>query len=213
MDKKRLAFYLTLFGAVLLNNWLLGFVFNRHLLFAGGSVSEFSALSQPHQMLFRCLDIASGLLLAAGFGLMLTRQQIRRSRFWNLLSIGGLVLGLSNCIDAILPLPCSGTVDQLCNAPVRIDWHRISLPDHAFSSTVIALCFLLIPVATILYARLVNRSRLAFLGWLALIPLLIFFGALATSNHLLDSLTGLSQEVQLIMFSAALIYLAKIASS
>ena len=186
-------------------------IFNRPLLFAGGSVSEFSAYTQPHHMVFRILDVISGLCLAAGFGLMLTQKIIQKRRFWPLLGIGSIVLGISNCVDALFPLPCSGTKDAFCNAPVRINWQRISLPDHAFSSTVIAVCFFLIPIAAIWYSKKVPDQKLRLLAWSAFISLLVFFGALATANPFMDNLTGISQEIQLLLFSSLVIYLAKVA--
>lgn len=214
MLKSRFLPLIALAAAILFNNWILGIFLNNHLFLTGGSVSEFSASTQPYHWLFRLLDIVSGLLLA-GLGILIYRLLAGR-RYYSWLGFGLLILGLSNCMDAVLPLPCSGTVDAHCNAPVRISLHRVSLPTHVFSSTLIGLCYVLIPLAVYLYANRVGNQAMKLLSWVVLVSTLLFFGLLALESFYESSvfshLAGYSQELQMILLGWLFVKITSVAS-
>lgn len=198
-------------GAILFNNWILGTVLNWHLFISGGSVSEFSATTQPYHWLFRVLDITSGLLLSAA-ALSLYKSVKAASRRFILGAMG--VLGLANIIDALLPLPCSGTVDRICSAPVRINIHRISLPDHIFSSVIIGICYVALPLAGLLYAKYFNVRRFRLISVAALSTTIIFFVLLISEsligqNSLITHMAGYSQELQMIVLGSWFVYFTK----
>lgn len=188
-------------AAAFFNNWLLGIILNHRLFLAGGSVSEFSAGGQHYAWVFRVLDIVAGLAMVL-LGLLIFKA--RGGRYWRWLAIFILILGLSNCADALLPLPCSGTLDAACSAPVRINIHRVSLPDHALSSAIIGLLFVLIPLLGGLYARLTHNRRFEIVSVVTLVAVLLFFGLLAGEsffeNGIIDHLAGYAQELQMLVF-------------
>lgn len=202
MKQKALAFYLILVGIVLFNNWALGFLLNSHLLTSGGSISELSAKTQSYNQVFRVLDVLAGIFLAAGFLISAKKYKDGLARR---VSFAGLLLGIANIFDALLPLPCSGTLDHACNSPVRINWQRISFPDHAFSSTVIGALFVFIPLVVLIHAKHGSYKKLTTLAWASLVSVCFFFLTLSTANNFLDSLTGYAQELQMIVFSWLLI--------
>ncbi|HVX58248.1 MAG TPA: DUF998 domain-containing protein [Candidatus Saccharimonadales bacterium] len=189
-------------AGILLNNWIVGIFINWHLFTSGGSVSEFSAANQPHSWLFRVLDVVAGLMILAG-SIILFRYA-RNHRFARIISISGMILGPANCLDALLPLPCSGTVNPDCSAPLHISLHRISLPDHALSSVIIAACFLLMPLAGTALAR-AHEFRIFHRLSIAAVFLMVLFLAVLTiesfwENRLTDHLVGLAQQLQMLVF-------------
>lgn len=210
MSRRRLIIYVATAAALTFNNWLLGIFINHRLFMAGGSVSEFSATTQPYHWLFRSLDIASGVLLVI-LAFLIFRSLPRR-RYFRWLSLGLAVLGLANCLDAALPLPCSGTLSKSCNAPVRINLHRVSLPDHVFSSTLIGICYILVPLAVFLYARRRADSYTKLVSLAALSVAILFFVLLVAEsffeNSLTDHLSGYSEELQMLVLGWLIIKIA-----
>ncbi len=192
-------------AALTYNNWLLAFIFNRRLLLHDGSVSELSVISQPHSWLFRLMDILSGLLFIVlavlAYRLMKTSHTSRRWAY--MLIIGVAAFGLANALDASFPLNCSDTLSRSCNMPIEIDFSRIILPSHAYSSLIIAVGYFLLPLAGYMYARS-NRLRGLERVSLVTIGVAIFSCASAMHGYLHQkSLTvhtaGLPQEIQMLI--------------
>jgi len=115
--KDKMLFILASLAALCFNNWLLGLILNHQLLFKAGAVSELSAAGQPHQVIFRCLDIVSGFLFVAlGITIIAKYRSLQRA---NYLAFGAIVLGIANTADALRYLPCSETMDRNCRHPRR----------------------------------------------------------------------------------------------
>lgn len=207
MSLSRWFFSITFAAALVFNNWLLGIILNTRLFLAGGSVSEFSAGGQPHAALFRALDILAGALIVALGGLVYRYRS--HDGGWRGIAVCLIILGLANCADALLPLPCSGTLDTTCSAPVHISLHRISLPDHALSSLVIAAAYVLIPALAIAH-KSVRRFKFISIVTLSLTALFFVFLGLESifENGLIDHLAGYFQELQMLAFGWWLIALA-----
>lgn len=211
MSLRRWLVVISLLAGLLLNNWILGIFLNWHLFFAGGSVSEFSASTQPHHWLFRSLDIAAGSLIAlSSAGLLTLSKERKLLRF---MAIVGIILGLANCLDALLPLPCSGTLDAVCDSPVKVNFHRLSLPDHVLSSGFIALGFLCLPIAGIYYVRHDNVDNFKLISRAATGLMIIFLIILALGSliedSVMDHLVGYSQELQMLAFGVWFARLAR----
>ena len=131
--------------ALSLNNWILSIFLNRHLLLNSGSISDFSALSQPYHLVFRSLDIIAGVLVVAIASALFLAQTSSRSG--KLISAGAVLLGVANIVDAAMPLPCTAIVDSGCNVPLKFSLTHLVLPRHIYSSAVIGFCILLLPLA------------------------------------------------------------------
>lgn len=189
-------------AVICFNNWVLGIFINHNLFRAGGSVSEFSATSQAHHWLFRGLDIASGLAFV-GVAYILSKKGRASVPGNKLIVWATLLLGLGNMLDAFLPLPCAGTLDKLCSAPVRLDIHRVSLPDHVFSSLIIGACYILIPLGGWLYARHCQTKKLSVTSLITIAVTLLFFVLLVGESFFEGSAMGrlasLSQELQMLI--------------
>ncbi|GEM_PF-2419762 len=192
-------------AALTFNNWLLAFIFNRRLLLHDGSVSELAVINQPYSWLFRSMDILSGLLfiVLAVLAYRLRRATHTNRRWAYILIIGLAVFGLANALDASFPLNCSNTLSRSCNLPIEIDFSRIVLPSHAYSSVTIAAGYFLLPLAGYMYARS-NRLRSLERVSLITIGVAIFSFASAIHGYLHQkSLTvhtaGLPQEIQMLI--------------
>src|SRR5579862_3043493 len=141
---------LSVLAGLTYNNWLLGVWLNPDLVKANGSISEYSAISQPHHLVFKGLDVISGLLLV---GLAYAwRAKLWSSRSGRAIVIGTAVLGVANIFDALASLPCSETLDKNCYVPVSISPSHFQVPAHGYSSTVIAICYLVLPLAGLIFA-------------------------------------------------------------
>lgn len=202
-------------AAILFNNWLIGIGLNHRLFLAGGSVSEFSAGGQPYRWVFRSLDIAAGALLAVTA--MLIFRLRHEHRYWRWIALLLLILGLGDIADALLPLPCSGTLDSACNAPVHVSLKRISIPDHVISSGLIALMYILLPALGFLYARWANSRRLAVLSTMTLLAALLFLLLLGLEsgyeNGLIGRVAGYVQEIHMLLLGGWLILLTRSVST
>lgn len=207
---------LAVLAALTFNNWVLGPMLNKTLFDKNGSVSEFSALNQPYYWVFRSLDILSGLLMII-LAIALKQFIDGRAKTGRVL-IGGLfLLGVSNAIDALLPLSCSETLSSACKVPVSISLSHFQVPPHAYSSVLIAICYLVLPIAGLLYAlgRKINLliiiSTVSIL--IALYSLLSAILQYESQNSLSVRTSGLGQEVQMAFLGLWLISLALAAYS
>lgn len=192
-------------SALAFNNWLFALILNPHLLLKDGSVSEFSVPSQPYSWVFRVADVISGLLFltlsAWALKFMRTNQKVHKWLY--ILAIGLAVFGIANIIDAWLPLDCSNTISSSCQVTVTLSLSHIILPSHAYSSVIIAVSYLLLPLAGYKYAR-ANRLRafehvsLITLGVASLSLATAIQGYLHQSSFTVHT-AGFSQEVQMLI--------------
>ncbi|HET9721410.1 MAG TPA: DUF998 domain-containing protein [Candidatus Saccharimonadales bacterium] len=200
---------LSVLAGLCFNNWVLGLFLNPSLYQHNGSVSEFSAVSQPDHWIFRSLDISAGVLMviltAAIFWFV--KNHISGKTMAALLAI----LGVSNIFDAIFTLPCSETLSQRCVIPVNLSLTHYQMPVHGYSSIIIAICYLLVPLAGLIYA---NRRNLRFLraaSWLAILVAIADF-VLASLQYISSQsfsvrTSGFGQEVHMLVFAAWIIVL------
>jgi len=188
-------------AAIIFNNWLLAILVNRSLLTKGGSVSELSAQGQPHTWLFRALDIVSGLLFMTAAYLLFKRPKNMAS--WRWLVIVTAVLGLANIVDTLLPLPCAATVVASCSSPIHLSFNHFSIPSHAYSSTIIGICYVILPIAGYSFAAKHRNKLLQTLSAVSLLATLIFFILLfkesSTGSYTGSATAGYSQEIQMII--------------
>jgi hypothetical protein len=194
-------------AAITYNNWSLGAWLNPTLFKDNGSVSEFSVHSQPHFLIFRLLDITSGLLLIAGAGLF--AKWFRLSRAGQAVLALTAILGVANIVDALTTLPCSETLSRQCLVPVTISLSHYQVPAHGYSSTVIALCYLLLPLAGLAYGLKRKLWFISALSFLVVADAVTSF-VLALANYIHDrSLTvrtsGAGQEVEMMILGIWLI--------
>jgi len=157
--ERRLFTVLGLLAALTYNNWLLGPILNPNLWRHNGSVSEYSVASQPGHLDFRVLDVTAGLLLAyLGYRLFISMKGSSLGRVSVLVIV---VLGLSNILDAAFVLPCSQTLLATCQVPISLSLHNFQLPAHAYSSSLIGVCYFLAPLFVLIYSLKSKLSRLA----------------------------------------------------
>lgn len=187
--------------AITLNNWILSVFLNLKLLKRSGSISDFSALSQPHHLVFRSLDIIAGGLIIL-ISLILFSEH-RKSRLGSLISGGALLLGVANIVDALVPLACTNIIDSSCQATVSLDINHLVLPRHIYSSVAIGFCILLMPLASWFYARRLNSFKLTRISGLALFSATIFIAALGigliTGSHRVEDIASYSQYTQMLL--------------
>lgn len=194
-------------AALSYNNWLLAPLLNPVLFSKNGSVSEFSVLTQPHYFVFRALDILAGLLLAAT--VIFFAGQLYSDRYGKLILITTFILGAANIADALAALPCSETLNAACRIPIVISFNGYNVPTHAYSSTVIAVCYLLLPLFGLLYG-LRNKSRYISLSSAALVIMALASFVLAVLDYikihgLTVHTTGRGQEIQMIILAVWII--------
>jgi hypothetical protein len=190
-------------GALLYNNWLLGNWLNPNLFKNNGSVSEFSVHSQPHALVFRSLDIISGLLIVIIARMF--ANQLWRSKHEKIILLATTILGLANIMDALRALPCSETLSNKCVIPVSISLSHYQVPAHGYSSTAIALCYFLLPLMGLIYAL---KRRLWFISTISFLAvadaLASFVSALINYIHsrsLSVYTSGAGQEVEMIILA------------
>ncbi|HXY18084.1 MAG TPA: DUF998 domain-containing protein [Candidatus Nitrosopolaris sp.] len=198
-------------AALCFNNWLLGPWLNHRLFAHNGSVSEFSAVDQPHYAIFRTLDVFSGLLFI--LLAILLAQYISLTDKWRRVLLWSLaILGAANFMDALFTLHCSETLDVGCRIPVIISWHRLQLPDHAYSSVIISISYLTLPLSAWFYARARELRLLTALSALAVLAAVATFIS-AISEYLSDKsftvrTSGAGQEAQMLLLGVWFICLA-----
>jgi hypothetical protein len=191
---------ITIFGlcALAFNNWLLGLALNHHLIFAGGSISELSALTQAYHQVFRWLDVLSGILFITCAAIIFgsATSTVKRAMVYVL-----AITGVAQVVDALMAMPCSGTVDQNCVVPVNLSLSHFYIPPHTYSSMVLGVCFLVMPILGLL----IKTSR-RFFWYLSLITILVtlaFFGILLGASQngyfVANAAVGLSQEIQMLI--------------
>lgn len=194
-------------AALLFNNWLFALLLNTKIIRKGGSISELSAASQPAHLLFRSLDILAGLALAAAGYLLLKKTP------WRPLAPIVVALGAADIVDALLPLHCAGSVDRFCNSSVSLSLSRWSVPEHSYSSIIIGICYLLLPVISMFY---IQTRRFLAASLLSLLTTLIFFALLFTESlrgsYSGQSLVGYSQMIQMLFFGWWLVEIGRAAS-
>ncbi len=201
----RTIFIILLGATATFNNWFLGILLNGPLFLKGGAVSEFSASGQPYALVFRSLDIMSGLLFIAA-ALLLLQYQIARQRLSHLVLIGlTAVFGAANMVDALIPLRCSVTRAMSCDTPVHLSLAHFTMPSHGYSSVVIALCYLVLPLAGYVLAHRVHLIAFKTVS-LALLMIAAVSLVAAGSEYLFshtfsERAWGPSQELQMLAFS------------
>jgi len=190
------------------NNWLLGPWLNQYLFSHNGSVSELSALTQPHHNVFRLLDVLSGVLFVV-LARLLSKLPASTSRWRQTMLYGLIILGLANILDAGLPLKCSETLDRGCTIPVSLSPSHLQLPSHAYSSVTIAVCYFVLPLAGFFFAFARKFRFLGILSTLAILVALFSFISAVTgylSQHSLSVRTsGAGQEIQMLVIGAWLV--------
>lgn len=196
-------------AALTYNNWVLGPFLNYNLFNHNGSISEFSVASQPYHWLFQSLDITSGgLLIWLGWSLW---RQLRNSRIGQLLAATAVILGIANIFDAVFRLPCSETLNRLCQIPVSLSLSGYHVPAHAYSSVLVGICYLFLPLAG---AILAYRRKLWLLVGASLV--LITDDTFSVASFLEDYIknggpttqtSGSSQEIQMLILGVWLIIL------
>lgn len=197
-------------GVLTFNNWILSFFLNRRLLVNGGSVSEFSAITQPHNWIFRALDVAAGILLIL-IAYILSRPVRKPEKSWKVLVASTAILGIANIADALIPLPCSGIIERACQSLVHLSLSNLSLPSHVYSSTVIGICYLILPIAGFVYARYQKIKHLQLISLSTVAITLAFFGFLLNSSlhgyYNGSAATGFTQELQMLALSVWLVFI------
>jgi hypothetical protein len=188
-------------AAILYNNWLLGPVLNYPLFQHDGSISEYSAGSQPFSWLFRGLDIGAGLSIVI-VGYLLWKQL--KSRPWGRpLAIWVAILGAANILDALLVLPCSETLNRGCRVLIGLSPHHFQMPPHAYSSTLIGVCYLIAPIYGLVYAQRHSLRTLYFISALTVLEAVYSLISAVVHYYSVGSVTvatsGLGQEVQMII--------------
>lgn len=203
MDLDRLikSKYLVWLFALTVNNWILSVIFNRNLLLKRGSISDFSALSQPYHYIFRSLDILSGVLIII-ISLALLKWH-SRSRLGKAISLGALLFGIANIVDALIPLPCTNIIDKGCSVPLTLNVNHLVLPRHIYSSAAIGFCILFLPLAGWIYARKLTNTKLKLISALALTTAFLFVVFLMvgsfSNNHFIDDSASYMQYTQMVV--------------
>lgn len=165
-------------------------------------MSELSATSQSYHWIFRSLDITSGLaFMVVAYLLGKKIQALVNGK--KLIIWSTFTLGAGNILDALLPLPCAGTLDKLCSVPVRLNIHRVSLPNHVFSSLLIGACYILIPLGGWLYTRHYQDKKLGLVSLITIAVTLLFFvllvGESLFEGSAIGHLASYSQELQMLV--------------
>jgi hypothetical protein len=193
--------------ALTYNNWLLGTWLNPLLFNHNGSVSELSVSAQPHSLVFRLLDVVAGLLLVATAVLFI--RQLQESKTGKFILIVTALMGVANIADAINTLPCSETLSQACQVPVSISLSHFQVPAHGYSSSVIAVCYLLLPLGGLFLAYRKRFWPLTVLSLLMVAESLASLGS-ALANYarhhgVTVQTSGRGQEWEMIVLAAWLI--------
>ena len=145
--------WLPIIGLVFDSCWLyLGPLLNLQNTTQGAFISELSATGQPYALLFRCMDIAAGLMwvIAASY---LLRDKL--SLIGRLLGMVLLTIGSGDIIDALLPLNCSETLSAVCRHQ-----NNTSLIDniHLYESCAVVVMFSITAI-TLLIALHFSKMR------------------------------------------------------
>lgn len=182
----------------------MAFWLNPRLVSDGATISDFSATTEPYSWLFRSIDIAAGTLLI--LTAVVAYLHLRPKQFFTRLLISlAAVLGIANIFDAALKLPCT-SLDSVCNATVKLSPQHPSLPSHAYSSTIIGICFLAMPALSLLLARTIKaRPWLKFAAYISLTATGVFMLLLLTSvfrtGHAINYAVEFSQYIQMVLFA------------
>ncbi|MDL2342395.1 MAG: DUF998 domain-containing protein [Patescibacteria group bacterium] len=145
--------WLPILGLVLDSNWLyLAPFLNLSNTIQGAFISELSANGQPYSLLFRCLDIAAGVvwLVAA-----LQWVSIKYSPLSLLFGLVLFTLGSADIIDSLLPLDCSETMSVVCR---NTSGSSLVNNVHLYESSVAVIAFSIIAI-TLLISLHFNRLR------------------------------------------------------
>ncbi len=204
IQSPRLALWTLLLAVLTFNNWCLAIFFNRRLLLKGGAVSELSALNEPHALLFRVLDVLSGLLFVVAALLVLHHLAGFKTALHRVLVGATILFGVANSLDALLPLHCSETMNVNCTLIVHLSLLHPSIPSHGYSSGLIALSYLLLPLIGFGLAHKYRLAPLRLISLLvltiAVLSLLSFVADFVVSHSWSVQALGPSQELQMVAF-------------
>ncbi len=201
----RTIFAILLTATLTFNNWVLALLLNRPLFLHGGAVSELSAFGQPSAVVFRSLDIISGLLFITAAALLLQYQQLHGLKTYYVLIVLTAIFGIANTVDAMIPLRCSVTLAMACETPIHIGLRHLTIPSHGYSSLIIAVCYLALPLVGYLFAH--HAKLLAFktislaLLAIAIVSMVAVAAEFLVVHTVSERAWGPSQELQMIAFS------------
>ncbi|QNG20841.1 DUF998 domain-containing protein [Rhodococcus triatomae] len=122
MTTRRVVAGLLFVGAVAYSSWVLGPALSPGVDTLRGFASELAALDQPHGVVFRTADLATGILVAVAGTVGLWRL----SRGWisAVAWVGAILFGLATVADSRMPLDCSA--GAVCPASDAQDLHAVS---------------------------------------------------------------------------------------
>jgi len=208
MSKRAKLVVLTIAAAITYNDWLLSPFLNRHLWSKDGSLSEYSIASQPYHLVFRLIDVLSGILLIyIGFRIYKLIQQYKTGRLFGLSVI---LLGVANILDACFVLPCSETLSNSCSVPISLSLHHFRMPAHAYSSSLIGLCYFILPMLALIFAYRKRLSRLVGFSLLVVLESLYSLGSLLVMYNRAGGPTtkasGSGQVIEMLLLGIWLVF-------
>lgn len=124
------------------NNWLLTPLLNPHISLQASLISEISALTQPHHVVFQVLDITAGLLTLTVLPLIAHFAHRIALPLRSLLLASIAIIGLDSVLDASLPINCAPSVEPGCSL---ISSHSIVTTLHMTESSLAGVILLAAP--------------------------------------------------------------------
>lgn len=116
----------------LYNNWILAPFLNPNISLRASLISEISARTQPHHLVFQSMDVTAGILTLALLPLIghFVHRIALPLRYLLLATVG--FIGFDSIVDALLPISCAPSVDSHCSL---IASHSLITSAHMFEST------------------------------------------------------------------------------
>ena len=117
---------------------------------------------------------------------------------------GGLmILGFANMVDANFILPCSQTLDSSCQIPLSVSLSSYHVPPHAYSSVIIGICYLALPVFGLVYSYQKKSNRFAVISLALIASSLVSLGSVlaeySKNGGPTTKTTGGGQEIQMLL--------------
>ena len=182
------------------NNWVISLFFHNSLILHGGEISELSVTGQPHALLFRSLDVISGILFVF-FATLILFKTINKTKKYSVLIVTTVALGISNMLDALFPLRCSATNNPSCIININLNPSHFVFPSHGYSSVLIALCLLILPLFGFFIAKSIKSQQFKVISLVTfvanvLINLIVIYQYIINHTYRVPSIGIVSVDIQ-----------------
>lgn len=150
MKKTNLVYGFSLAAAFMYSTWIIGYILNPRVAISG-TVSELSALSQPHRNFFVATDI---LMITVILALTIVVLGMARKTWQRMVILLYILFAALTLVTTFVPLECAQSVENCTTGPQSVG--------HMFAGTFAFVAMFMSLLVLIFYSRLEKLSYVLF---------------------------------------------------